>query len=164
MGRGSADDEFVAFVTTAQPRLTRIAYLMAGDWQQAEDVVQTVLARLYPRWSKVSERGDPAGYVRAALLNAVIDERRRPWRRERSVPDFADDAAATAQAVDAHDAVAALARIPARQRAVVVLRYLEGLSVAEVAHELGISEGTVKSQAARGIAAVRTAMEAADVQ
>ncbi|MGQ0463776.1 MAG: SigE family RNA polymerase sigma factor [Sporichthyaceae bacterium] len=163
MGRGSEDDaEFVAFVVSAQPRLTRIAYLMGGDWQQAEDVVQTVLVRLYPKFAKVAAGGDPFGYVRAGLLNAVIDERRRPWRRERSVPDFAEDAIGSVQGVDAADAVAALAQIPARQRAVVVLRYLEGLSVAEVAHELGISEGTVKSQAARGIAAVRAALREGD--
>lgn len=160
----SDDADFVAFVVATQPRLTRIAYLMCGDWQRSEDAVQTVLARLYPRWSKVVAKGDPLAYVRQGLLNAVIDERRRPWRRERSVAQVDDSAVISADVEVGQDAVTALARVPARQRAVVVLRYLDGMSVAEVAHELGISEGTVKSQAARGIAALRTAMEeAADV-
>ncbi|MGQ0847047.1 MAG: SigE family RNA polymerase sigma factor [Sporichthyaceae bacterium] len=162
MGQDSADDaEFVAFVAASQPRLTRIAYLMCGDWQRAEDVVQTVLARLYPRWSRVCAKGDPLAYVRQSLLNAVIDERRRPWRRERPVAEFAEDVSVPASDVDL-GAVAALARIPARQRAVVVLRYVDGLSIAETAHELGISEGTVKSQAARGIAALRAALSERD--
>ena len=153
------DGDFVGFVAACRGELTRTAYLMCGDWHQAEDVVQVVLARMYPRWPRICAGGQPHAYVRRSLVHAVIDERRLLWRRhERSTAEFPDElhpAAAVAEDRDLAGAVRVLRALPARQRAVVVLRYVEGLEVSEVAELLGISEGTVKSQAARGLAALR---------
>lgn len=160
MGTAPGAVEFSAFVMQARPKLARIAYLMCGDWHRAEDVVQVVLMRLYPHWSRVNEQGDPHRYVRRALLHALIDEQRRPWRRERPVEitDAYLPAMVCAEPTEAA-AVAALATLPPRQKAVIVLRYIEGMSLAEVALELRISEGTVKSQAARGLASLRHMMD-----
>lgn len=167
MARSAAHDEgFAAFVADARPGLGRVAYLMCGNWHSAEDAVQAVLERMYGRWERVAAQGDAYAYARRAVVNAVVDERRRPWRRERSVADPPDAAGVGCgpggPGPEGREGAAldALARIPARQRAVVVLRYLEGLSVAEVAAELGVSEGTVKSQAARGLDAVRVQLPA----
>jgi RNA polymerase sigma-70 factor (sigma-E family) len=155
------DESFTDFVTEARPRLARIAYLMCGDWHHAEDVVQTVLGRLYRRWEKVSRAGDPQGYVRRALLNAVIDSRRRGWRREHPAGHITEESGGSPiYPVHASDPTTkavlhALAQLAPRQRAVVLLRYVEQMSVTEVATELGISEGTVKSQASRGTNTLR---------
>lgn len=154
------DAAFTSFVTASRPQLAKIAYLMCGDWHQAEDLVQTVLGRAYPRWANICRTGEPYAYVRRGLLNALTDERRRPWRRERPVGSLSDEdypgSLGLAVSNAATDGVfAALERLPVRQRAVVVLRYIEDLPVGAVAAELQISEGTVKSQAARGLAALR---------
>jgi RNA polymerase sigma-70 factor (sigma-E family) len=155
------DADFASFVIEKKPALVRTAYLLCGDWHQAEDLVQNVLVRLYPKWRRVSEAGDPTNYVKRSLLNAVVDERRRPWRRERPVAAHPESSGLSVNDVtdSGGHAMQALQSVPLRQRTVIVLRYLEGMSVAEVAVELRISEGTVKSQAARGLAAMRSALE-----
>lgn len=146
--------DFAAFVLAAQPRLRRTAYLICGDWHHAEDIVQTALAKVYSRWSRLSARGEPGGYVHRAVVNAAIDERRRPWRRELSAAYLPDRSAPPDDGLTV-EVLAALARLPRRQRAVVVLRYVEDLDVDATAALLGIATGTVKSQAAKGLTALR---------
>jgi len=144
--------EFVAFRWTA---MVRTAYLLTGDYQEAEDLVQTTLAKLYPQWRRIKD--DTAiRYMRRALVN----NNRSRLRRRRVVQlltPFLPDSPAPARVEQDRDAlIAALAALPERQRAVVVLRYWEDLSVEETAHELGCSTGTVKSQASRALAKLRT--------
>ncbi len=152
------DERYEDYVRARSPALRRTAYLLCGDWQRAEDAVQAVLIALYVRppndWAAVD------AWTRTALVRRVIDESRRPWRRrERSVSTLPDAPADSGEATDRLDLVAALRRLPERQRAVVVLRYWEGLDVAQTAAALRISEGTVKSHTSRALAALRLVME-----
>src|SRR5438552_2814687 len=92
---GERDAAFVAFVHGAQARLRRVAYLICGDWHRAEDVVQTALIKLYRQWSRVDRDSDPWSYARRTVVNAAIDEQRRPWRRE-TATDVLPEVAVTA--------------------------------------------------------------------
>ncbi|HEV2889729.1 MAG TPA: SigE family RNA polymerase sigma factor [Frankiaceae bacterium] len=153
----SRDEEFRAYVTSARPSLLRAATLLAaGDAHLAEDVVQTSLTKLYVAWPRVRREG-PDRYVRRILVNAFTDETRRPsWRRERSSAELPDVAAADPRSPEDKDAVRrALAALPPRMRAAVVLRYWLELDVAETASALGCGQGTVKSQTARGLDRLR---------
>ncbi|MFG2056525.1 SigE family RNA polymerase sigma factor [Micromonospora sp. NPDC048930] len=137
--------------------LRRTAYLLCGDWHTADDLVSTALVKLLRHWRRVSAMDSPDAYVRRTLLRVWLDERRRPWRRESAwaeVPDTAvrADTDCTAERLAI---LALLAELPPRRRAVLVLRYFCDLSVEETARELGCSPGTVKSQAARAIDALR---------
>ena len=152
--RVEAEDEFVAFVRASQLGLRRLAYLVCGDWHRAEDIVQTTLAKMYVRWTRIRREEGPEPYVRRAVVNAAIDERRRPWRREQTMPVFPDGPAVVEPSMDAR-VIEALLSLPGRQRAVVVLRYIEDLGVTQTAEILGITEGTVKSNAAKGLEALR---------
>jgi RNA polymerase sigma-70 factor (sigma-E family) len=137
--------------------LRREAYLMCGDWHRAEDFVQITLTRLYAVWGRVDGRGADA-YARRILANAVIDERRRPWRREitvSSVPDYGYDAALSTASDTRTDLIRALASLPARQRVTLVLRFWVDASVNETAQILGCSTGTVKSQTSRALNTLR---------
>jgi RNA polymerase sigma-70 factor (sigma-E family) len=152
------DAAFTAWVRAHRPQLMRTAYLLSGDPFVAEDLVQTCLTRLYLAWSRFSAMDAPLAYARRALVNAHIDLTRRPWwSREYATSRLEARGAAPdgAQAVDDHDAVVtALLALPPGQRRTVVLRYLCGLSVRETALELGISEGTVKSQTSDALRAL----------
>lgn len=157
------DDEadFKQYVTDRSYALRRTAYLMCGDWHEAEDIVQTALLKLYRSWRRVERAQNRDAYVRQVVVRALIDERRRGWRRERPFAAFPDDVAAVdpdSGPEDRDALLAALAEIPARQRATLVLRYWEDQSVEQTAHALGCSQGTVKSQTARGLAALRQAL------
>ena len=158
--RASAEAEFREYVVARSHALWQIAYLMCGDAHQAEDAVQTALMKLYTAWGRVERAGSRDGYVRRILVRCVIDEKRRGWRRERPVADLPD--VAMTAGPDAgpdpgeRDAVLrALARLAPRQRATVVLRFWEDLSVEQTAHLLGCSPGTVRSQTTRGLATLR---------
>jgi len=141
--------------------LRGLAYLTCGDWQLAEDAVLGVLAKLYVRWRRVD---NPDAYARTAVVRAAIDETRRPWWRreqthshatlpERTAPD-------TTGGVDERLRLReALTRIPPRHRAVLVLRFLEGLSVQETAAALRCPEGTVKAHTSRGLEALRKILD-----
>jgi RNA polymerase sigma-70 factor (sigma-E family) len=147
---------FEDFVAARGQALQRFGYALTGDWALAEDLLQTALARAYPRWPR-AQRDDPDAYVRKIMLNTWASWRRRRWRGEVPavmVPDLpGPDSFA---AVDHRQALRlALAKLPPRQRAVVVLRYHQDLSERQVAELLAISVGTVKSQAARALAALR---------
>lgn len=153
--RAAGDDEFEAFVRGNRAWLVRFAgTLTAGDAHLAEDLVQAALVRVY--LAKPSRTPDLHGYVRRAVVNGLIDHERRPFsRRERSTPELPERAAATsADRVDP-ELIAALAALPTRMRAAVVLRHVEGLSVEETANALGCSTGNVKSQSARGLDKLR---------
>jgi RNA polymerase sigma-70 factor (sigma-E family) len=156
------DRAFVEFVELASPSLRRTAYLVCGDRHRADDVVQDALYKLYLGWAKVQRVGNPLAYARRMVVNAAYDGRRRPWRREVSIPDVPDQAAVydfAAGHADRDEVLDALRALGPRQRACVVLRYYEDLSVEQTAEILGCSQGTVKSQAARGLDTLRQAID-----
>ncbi|MFF7180223.1 SigE family RNA polymerase sigma factor [Streptomyces sp. NPDC008121] len=153
------DDGFAAFAVAAWPRLVRTAQLLTGDFHEAEDLVQTTLAKVYCRWRRVP-RAEIDFYVRRALINNNLSRLRRRRVAHLLTPVLPDSVrhahAGHAEAVEQRTAVlAALADLPARQRAVMVLRYWEDLSEQEIANVLHCSIGTVKTHARRGLAALR---------
>lgn len=158
--RGDRDTEFGAYVAGRMATFRRMAYLLCHDWDQADDLVQTSLAKLYTSWSRVREPGNADAYTRRIILRSFLDERRRFWRREVPTESLPEVASATLPfgTEDRLVLMQAIALLPARQRAVVVLRCWEDLSVAETAGVLGCSEGAVKTHLSRGLAALRTAL------
>jgi RNA polymerase sigma-70 factor (sigma-E family) len=156
------DADFTAYLEARQGRLLRTAYLLTGDQHQAEDLLQTSMAKLYLAWDKVRDRSSLDSYARRILVNEHNSAWRRPWRRRERPTDFADDGAPVGTPVrhaydeGVGDAVWQIVQtLPRRARAVVVLRYYEQLTEAETAEVLGISVGTVKSQNARAMASLR---------
>ena len=162
MSRPSRDEEFSAFVRERRIDLVRSTCLLtAGDTHLAEDLVQTALARLYVAWPRVRRSGTHFAYVWRIIVNAHVDEVRRPGRRrERNVPEPPEPLAPPPPdsfrfGIDGGDVRAALAELPPGMRAAVVLRYWLDLSVEQTAELLRCSEGTVKSQTAKGAARLR---------
>ncbi|GAA2027164.1 SigE family RNA polymerase sigma factor [Catenulispora yoronensis] len=149
--------EFRDYVLARRGALMRTAYLLTGDPGQAEDLVQTTLAKAYAAWRRVRTRENPDAYVARALINAHISERRRRRVREWFPGTLPDQAAAdrTDAVADRSVLLAALAGLPPGQRAVVVLRFWEDRSETAVADLLGCSVGSVRSQAWRGLAKLR---------
>ena len=148
--------EFTEFMTGRWPGLVRLAYALTGDRWLAEDLAQAALASACNSWRRVRRADDPDAYVRRILINAAHrrfrEQRRLPAARGKAEPEVAD----LAQAAETRsDLFAALAALPHRQRAVIVLRYWADLSDAQVAELLGCSEGTVRSQAWRALAKLR---------
>lgn len=158
----SHDEEtYCEFVAARRRSLLQTAFLLTGDWHLAEDLVQTALAKLYVAWTRVHRRDDVAAYARRTLVNAYLDERRRPWRREEAmdvVPDRPSVQTDDADPAMRKHIIVALGHVPARQRAALVLRYWEDLSVEQAADVLNCSTGTVKSQTARGLDRLREAL------
>jgi RNA polymerase sigma-70 factor (sigma-E family) len=153
------DASFSEFVRARRPHLRRIAYAICGDWHRADDLVQAALVKLYVAWPRVNRDGREEAYARTIIVRADIDEHRRPWRRESAGLPYAEVAARQSLPLEERTALfAALQALPSMQRKVVVLRHWLGLSVAETAQELRISQGTVKSHSSRGLDALRTAM------
>lgn len=159
-GRTGRDEAFTEFVHARRAQLYRTAYLLCGDSHRAEDVVQVALAKLYVAWPRVSRMDAVDAYVRRMVVNAHLDETRRPWRRERSAPDATlDRPAPLARGPEEQDALwQALRDLAPGQRQVVVLRHYWGLSVEETAADLGVSTGTVKSQTSAALARLRAAL------
>jgi RNA polymerase sigma-70 factor (sigma-E family) len=151
------DADFAAYMRARQPALLRTAYLLTGDRHTAEDVVATALAKLYLAWDRVRERESIDGYVRRIITNETTSLWRRPWRRREFAAEVLPDRGREEAYDDGSAAVVwrAVSALPPRQRAVVVLRYYEELSEAEIADVLGVSPGTVKSQASRALATLR---------
>lgn len=153
-------DQFVEFAQAYGPRLLRAAYLLTGDHHQAEDAAQAALARTYASWSRV-RNNDAFAYARTVLANLVKDQWRRPIREtpqeylpERpAIGDVADNVARQQWLIDA------LAELNIRERTVVVLRHFFDLTEAEVARELGIPVGTVKSHNSRALAKLRLTVD-----
>ncbi len=153
--------DFDDYVTARGRDLVRTAYLLTGDHQGAEDLVQIALSKVWPRWDRIVARADPPphAYVRRVLLTTYIAWWRRRWTGEHPteqlpepppVRDAGDSAAQHA------DLIRALATLPRGQRAVIVLRYFEDLTEAQTADALGCSVGAVKTQTSRALAKLRT--------
>jgi RNA polymerase sigma-70 factor (sigma-E family) len=154
----SDDDDYREFVAARLEPLRRTAYLLCRDWHTADDLVSITLGKLYRHWRRVRAADNVDAYARGVLTHAWLDERRRPWRREAAtavVPDVAS-AGPEGRLTDREALHDLLASLGARQRAVVVLRFYCDLSVEQTAEILGISTGTVKSQAARGLETLRS--------
>ena len=159
------DDEtrFAAYFEGRYRTVRRTAYLLCGDWHWADDLAQTAFVRVASSWHRVRDPAALDAYTRTCLVRAYLAESRRMWRRrERPYADPPDSPAAgdDAEVVSRRQAFAGVLRqLPPRQRAVVVLRYYQGLDVAAVAAALGCTEGTVKSQTARGLAKLRRLLD-----
>ena len=152
-----ARENFRSYVAARSPALLRTAYLLTGNRADAEDLLQTALAKAYLSWDRIRDREAVDGYVRRVMINTQTS-----WWRRRKVDEYATDELperpgrdATAD-LDLHDALwTALSALPKRQRAMVVLRYYEDLSEAETAQVMGVSVGTVKSTTSRALAKLR---------
>ncbi|CAN5540410.1 SigE family RNA polymerase sigma factor [soil metagenome] len=155
--------DFATFVRSQTTTLVRSAYLLTGDRASAEDLVQETFARLYPRWERVAQATVPAAYVRRCLTNNFINSRRgknsaaareiltAEYPQWPSVTDVAN------QVSDAALVTGLLKTLPARQRAVLVMRFFHDLSDEQIAADLGIRLGTVRSIVSRSLAALREA-------
>jgi RNA polymerase sigma-70 factor (sigma-E family) len=153
------DAAFAEYFAARSGAMRGTAFLLCGDWHRAEDLVQTAFTKLYTHWHRVARHEALDPYVRQVLIRTFIDDGRRGWwRRERPQETPVERVAAQASADDRLVLMQALGRVPPRQRAVLVLRYWEDMSVEETAVALSCSTGTVKSQAARGLDALRTLM------
>jgi RNA polymerase sigma-70 factor (sigma-E family) len=152
------------YVVARMDALRRTAYLLCRNWHTADDLVATTLTKLYRKWHVAGRVANVDAYVRAILVNVWADERRRPWRREVStdaLPEYTGD---QPPGHDEHGLLAYLGTIAPRFRAVLVLRFYCDLSIEETAEALGIAAGTVKSQTARGLAAMRAALTESGVR
>jgi RNA polymerase sigma-70 factor (sigma-E family) len=155
----AARADFESWMAARQGRLLRTAYLLTGDVHAAEDLVQTALAKLYLAWDRVSDAPSVDAYARKILVNEHTSMWRRLWRHRETVTDTsAHEVAVDSPEYDGVAAAvwAAVRELPERQRAVVVLRYYEQLSERETADALGVTVGTVKSQASRALDTLRT--------
>ncbi|HWC79053.1 MAG TPA: SigE family RNA polymerase sigma factor [Pseudonocardiaceae bacterium] len=164
--RTDEEARFREFATEQAAALRRCAFLFCGDWHLAEDLMQSALIKIYRAWTRIDRQEATAKYARKVLLRTWLDEKRRPWRRSEVraevLPDVRDSALGPdelAARLSTRDLVhRALLALAPRQRAVLVLRYFDELSIAETAEAMGCSEGTVKSQAARGLDNLRQAL------
>lgn len=156
MARPPTDEAFTEFVVASWPSLYRTAYLLLGDRDLAEDLVQTALAKTYASWGKVRDAGAARGYARTTLVNTAASWfRKRNWRAERPTEQI-ESASYDVDPSVRPAMTAALAQLAPRQRAVVVLRYYEDLSVADTARALHCAEGTVKSQTSDALTRLRS--------
>ena len=152
------DTGFVAFARRRGPHHLRTAVLLTGDWHTAEDLMQTCLAKLYRVWHRLDTGVDPDSYLRRMLVNTQRSWWRARWRQEAPVevvPDRAVEGDGEERQALADTVRRALAALPSRQRAVLVLRYFEDLPEAQVADLLGCSVGTVKTHTSRAIRRLR---------
>jgi len=159
-GRSAGRDaEFSAYLAARQPALLRTAYLLTSDRHQAEDVLQTSLAKLYLAWDRVRDRDSVDAYVRRIMVNETTSLWRRAWKRHERPTDEVPEGTPHVDRYDdgrGDELWALVQTLPRKARAVVVLRYYEQLSEAETADVLGITVGTVKSQTSRALATLRT--------
>jgi RNA polymerase sigma-70 factor (sigma-E family) len=156
----AAEERFADWAASRVRGLHRTAYLLCGDWHVAEDLVQESLARTALHWKHVESAEHPDAYVRAILVNQARSRWRRRSTREHRVfmPSDTGIADGSDDRARRDELMVALRRLPARQRAVVVLRYFEELSEAETAAALGCSPGTVKSHSHRALQSLRSVM------
>ncbi|MGW0880466.1 SigE family RNA polymerase sigma factor [Streptomyces sp. NPDC002671] len=160
--KGARNEEFQSFMVGRWPRLMRTAFLLTGEQHAAEDLVQSTLERVFAAWRKVGSADDPEAYVRRVMINMHARKHRRKLKEFLAPKDdsgllheVADTGDRIAQADDRSTLLKALAQLPVRQREAVVLRYWEDLTETQAAEAMGCSVGTVKSNAAKGIAKLR---------
>jgi RNA polymerase sigma-70 factor (sigma-E family) len=152
MGRSDRRGGFTDYAVARRPHLRRFAYALCGDWHAADDLVQIALARAYVAWPRIEREGSEDAYVRRTLTRVAVDQSRRPWRREQAGLHGVEEVEArTGDPGEREDLIRALGSLPEMQRRTVVLRHWWGLSVAETARDLGISEGSVKSHTSRAL-------------
>jgi RNA polymerase sigma-70 factor (sigma-E family) len=157
------DQEFAEFFSARFDGARRIAYAMCGSWPDAEEIAQSAFVKLYARWAKIRIETVDA-YLRTVLTRVFLDTKRRGRAREQVVAELPDTIAPPDAGPAERMALrAALLSVPPGQRAVLVLRFVADLSVEQVAETLGCSTGTVKSQTARGLGALRAAYTKGDV-
>ena len=156
-----ADDaSFEDYVRASGPRLKRLAFLLCGDLDQAEDLLQSAYARTLPHWNRVRDYEAPDAYLRKVMVSLRTSWWRRSRGRERSVAELPEQPTGPGidAVVESQTLLAALRALPERQRAAVVLRHWCDLSEAETARTMGCSVGTVKSNTSRGLAGLRVAL------
>ncbi|MDG4760216.1 SigE family RNA polymerase sigma factor [Micromonospora sp. WMMD710] len=155
--RDSLEEEFREFVAARSPALLRTAYLLAGDWATAEDLLQTALTKTYLAWKRLGGIEAVEPYARRVMVNTSTSWWRRRWHGERPTEVLPERAGVDEieQQLDRDLLWRHLRELPTRQRAVLVLRYYEDMSEAQTAAMLDISPGTVKSQASRALATLR---------
>ena len=161
----SAEQDFVEFVAARWTSLFRLAYLLTASPTAAEDLLQTTLEKAYGSWARISRMDYPEAYLRRMLTNALVSSRRRAWLREvssDSLPETMADAIEVG-VLDRSLLWPLVCALPVRQRAVIVLRYYEDLTEAQIADVLGCAPGTVKSQTSAAMKALRRALAAAGV-
>jgi RNA polymerase sigma-70 factor (sigma-E family) len=150
------DQEFQDFVAQRMERWRRSAFLMCQDWHTADDLVSIAIAKIYRHWHEVRQADNPEAYAQKILTRTWLSERRRPWRRERSSELLPDQPVSAPDQVADRDSLAALLRaLGPRQRAVLILRFYFDYSTEQTAEILQVTVGTVKSQTARGLDALR---------
>jgi RNA polymerase sigma-70 factor (sigma-E family) len=155
------DQEFHDFVAQRMERWRRSAFLMCQDWHTADDLVSIAVAQIYRHWREVRRADNPEAFAQRILSRAWLSERRRPWRRERSAERLPDRPVHPSDRVADRDSLAgALRALGPRQRAVLILRFYFDYSIEQTAEILQISVGTVKSQTARGLDALRVNQQA----
>jgi RNA polymerase sigma-70 factor (sigma-E family) len=151
----SADDDFVRYAQASASQLRRTAYLLCRDWDLAADLTQTTLARMFVQWHRITRRDNPHAYARQVLSRAFLDHHRTKRSHEVVTAEFSDVPGTSEDSDLRLTLIDALGRLPPRDRAIVVLRYWEDLSVESVAEILGLPTGTVTSQSARSLARLR---------
>jgi RNA polymerase sigma-70 factor (sigma-E family) len=159
------DEDFAEFVAARWASLYRLAYLLAASPTGAEDLLQTTLEKAYMNWSRIGRMEHAEAYVRRMLANTLVSSRRRAWNRERPTDELPDAVGDSAEEplLDRSLFWPLVCALPSRQRAVIVLRYYEDLSEAQIADILGCAPGTVKSQSSAAIGALRRALAASGV-
>jgi RNA polymerase sigma-70 factor (sigma-E family) len=155
--RAARDEEFTEFVTATAHGLRRTAYLLCGDWHLAQDLTQTALTRIYASWGRVRRSGNLNAYSRRVLMNAIFDQRKRRSSGEVVVAELPESAVHPQEAAaELHiTLMRALATLPIRDQAIVVLRYWEDHSVETVAEILDVSASVVTTQSARALTRLR---------
>ncbi len=160
MRREQREREFTEFYAASAAALRRTAYVVVRDWHVAEDLTQQAMAKVYVAWPRIREETRLA-YTRRAVVNECLSHLRR-HRPESPTDELPEHPAPEHE--PGHDLSSAIAALPARQRAIVALRFLDDLSVAEVGRLLGIADGTVKSQTARALETLRTRLPNLDLE
>ncbi len=147
---------FASYVDARRAAWWRTAWLLTADAHKAEDLVQTALLKVWPRWDRVVATGDPDAYVRRTIYTTYVSWWRRRWQAEDPTEQLPEPSSPAADSEERYDLVRALTLLPRGQRAVVVLRYFEDLTEVETARTLGCSVGSVKTQASRALATLRS--------
>ena len=155
----AVNDEFTGFAAARAGRLREIAFLMCGDWHQAQDLTQQTLTKVYVAWRRIRSRDNVDAYARRVLLRELLNERRLRRSSERPVADVPEAPAVSSDPDLRLTLLQALATIPPKRRAVIILRYWDDHSVERVAEIMQITTSAVKSLTARGLADVRAVLD-----